>query len=378
MNKLTQIFLVLFMICLPVTLWADNDKDDDDSRYLAGAVPEVDGRVVFSREFSIPGMSQDEIYERMLKWLDGRMAQNKNNSRVVYKEKGVIAAAGEEWLVFSSTALSLDRTWLTYQVTVNCQPQKCTMEVEKIRYTYREKEKYAAEEWITDKYALNKAKTKMVRGLAKWRRKTVNFADNLFEEAAKALSQKPMEAKAEATPKKPAVVTAPKVVVIGDNQETGKVEKAAEQTAVLKSANMSMGINLLMKLLKDAAKVLAPAGYDIELVERHHNQKVDAPSGTALALADSVNEALDHEYTYVYDRSQYRKKREEKEIGISAVRGGTIVGEHEVIFAGMDEVIEFKHTAYSRSVFGKGAVEAAKFLAGKTAGMYDMSDVIQF
>ena len=96
------------------------------------------------------------------------------------------------------------------------------------------------------------------------------------------------------------------------------------------------------------------------------------------ALADSVNEALDHEYTYVYDRSQYRKKREEKEIGISAVRGGTIVGEHEVIFAGMDEVIEFKHTAYSRSVFGKGAVEAAKFLAGKTAGMYDMSDVIQF
>ena len=157
-----------------------------------------------------------------------------------------------------------------------------------------------------------------------------------------------------------------------------KVEIAAEQTAVLKSANMSMGINLLMKLLKDAAKVLAPAGYDVELVERHHNQKVDAPSGTALALADSVNEALDHEYTYVYDRSQYRKKREEKEIGISAVRGGTIVGEHEVIFAGMDEVIEFKHTAYSRSVFGKGAVEAAKFLAGKTAGMYDMSDVIQF
>lgn len=122
MNKLTQFFLVLFMICLPATLWADNDKDDDDSRYLAGAVPEVDGRVVFSREFSIPGMSQDEIYERMLKWLDGRMAQNKNNSRVVYKDQGVIAATGEEWLVFSSTALSLDRTWLTYQITVNCQP----------------------------------------------------------------------------------------------------------------------------------------------------------------------------------------------------------------------------------------------------------------
>lgn len=156
-----------------------------------------------------------------------------------------------------------------------------------------------------------------------------------------------------------------------------KVEETAEQTAVLKSANMSLGINLLLKLLQNAAKVLGPAGFDIELVERHHNQKVDAPSGTALALADSVNEALDNQYTYVFDRSQVRQKRGEKEIGISAVRGGTIVGDHEVIFAGADEVIEFKHTAYSKAVFGKGAVEAAKFLAGKKAGKYDMSDVIQ-
>ena len=139
---------------------------------------------------------------------------------------------------------------------------------------------------------------------------------------------------------------------------------------------MSLGINLLLKLLKDAAKVLAPAGYDIELVEKHHTQKLDAPSGTALALADSVNEALGNEYHYVYDRSTVRQKRDAKEIGISALRGGTIVGEHEVIFAGTDEVIEFKHTAYSRSVFGKGAVEAAKFLAGKESGMYDMSDVV--
>lgn len=159
--------------------------------------------------------------------------------------------------------------------------------------------------------------------------------------------------------------------------QLAEVEDAAKETAVLKSANMSLGINLLLKLLQDAAKVLGPAGYDIELVERHHNQKVDAPSGTAIALADSVNEALDHQYTYVYDRSQVRQKRDKKEIGISAVRGGTIVGDHEVIIAGTDEVIEFRHTAYSKSVFGKGAVEAAKFLAGKPAGRYDMSDVIQ-
>ena len=160
-------------------------------------------------------------------------------------------------------------------------------------------------------------------------------------------------------------------------EQLQKMEGASAKTAVLKSANMSLGVNLLMKLLKDATKVLAPAGFDIEIVEKHHNQKVDAPSGTALALADSINESLEQEYTYIFDRSKERKKREKNEIGVVAVRGGTIVGEHEVIYAGTDEVIEFKHTAYSKAIFGKGAVEAAKFLAGKPAGRYDMSDVIQ-
>lgn len=160
------------------------------------------------------------------------------------------------------------------------------------------------------------------------------------------------------------------------DEQLARVKESSKKVAILKSANMSLGINTLMKLLKDAANVFAPAGYDIEIVEKHHNQKVDAPSGTAIALADSINEARGGEYEYVYDRSQVRKKRDKKELGISAVRGGTIVGEHEVIFAGIDEVIEFKHTAYSKSVFAKGAVEAAKFLAGKPAGMYDMADVI--
>ena len=154
------------------------------------------------------------------------------------------------------------------------------------------------------------------------------------------------------------------------------VEETSKKVAVLKSANMSLGINTLLKLVQDAAKVLATAGFDMEIVEKHHRLKVDAPSGTALALADSINEAMDNKYHYVYDRSQKREKRDDKEIGISAVRGGTIVGEHEIIFAGQDEVIEFKHTAYSKAIFGKGAVEAAKFLAGKPAGRYDMSDVI--
>ena len=159
-------------------------------------------------------------------------------------------------------------------------------------------------------------------------------------------------------------------------EQIEKVNETAKKTAVLRSANMSLGINTLLKLLQDAAKVLAAAGFDMEIVERHHNLKVDAPSGTALALADSLNEAMDHQYHYVYDRSQKREQRDAKEIGISAVRGGTIVGDHEVIFAGPDEVTEFKHTAYSKTVFAKGAVEAAKFLKGKQAGLYNMSHVI--
>lgn len=154
------------------------------------------------------------------------------------------------------------------------------------------------------------------------------------------------------------------------------VDKASQKVAILKSANMSLGINMLLKLLKEATATLAPAGFDIEIVEKHHNQKLDAPSGTALALADSINEELDNEYEYIYDRSQVRQKREKKEIGISAVRGGTIVGDHDVIFAGTDEVITFSHRAYSKAVFAKGAVQAAKYLAGKPAGKYDMSEVV--
>lgn len=160
------------------------------------------------------------------------------------------------------------------------------------------------------------------------------------------------------------------------DEQVAKVKEASEKVAILRSANMSLGINLLLTLVQAAAKVLAAADFDMELVEKHHNQKVDAPSGTALALADAINEALNNEYTYKYDRSTERAKRDKKEIGISAVRGGSIVGEHEVIFAGTDEVIELKHTAYSKAIFGKGAVSAAKFLAGKPAGMYSMQDVV--
>lgn len=155
-----------------------------------------------------------------------------------------------------------------------------------------------------------------------------------------------------------------------------KAEAAAKKTAILRSANMSLGINTLFKLLKEAAKVLAGAGFDIEVVEKHHSRKLDAPSGTALALADSINDAMDQVYHYEYDRTGRREKRDPKEIGIHAVRGGTIVGEHEVIFAGQDEVVTFSHTAYSKAVFAKGALEAARFLKGREPGLYTMADVI--
>lgn len=159
-------------------------------------------------------------------------------------------------------------------------------------------------------------------------------------------------------------------------EQVERVETVSRETALLRSANMSLGINTLMKLLTQVSGLFADAGFDIEIVEKHHRRKLDAPSGTAIALAEAVNEGLEEPYEYVYDRSDRRMSRPKKEIGISAVRGGTIVGEHEVIFAGTDEVIELKHTAYSRAVFAKGALQAALFLAGKPAGLYDMSHVI--
>ncbi len=155
-----------------------------------------------------------------------------------------------------------------------------------------------------------------------------------------------------------------------------RANEVSQKSAVLRSGNMSLGINTICDLLEKATKIFADAGFDVEIVEKHHNRKVDAPSGTALMLADAVNDAAGGEYDYVYDRSGRREKRPKKEIGISAVRGGTIVGDHDVIFAGEDEVITISHRAYSRNVFAKGAVEAAKFLAFKQVGMYDMADVI--
>lgn len=150
---------------------------------------------------------------------------------------------------------------------------------------------------------------------------------------------------------------------------------ASESIAVFYSANMSLGINLLIDLVKKAAKVL-DQNFDIEIIEKHHNQKLDAPSGTALSIADSINEVLEQKQEYVYDRHSRMKKRSKSEIGMHAVRGGTIVGDHSVIFAGNDEIIEINHFAGSKEIFGTGALRAARYIYGKKPGIYDMNDLI--
>ena len=158
-------------------------------------------------------------------------------------------------------------------------------------------------------------------------------------------------------------------------EQKEEFKAASSEIPVFFSANMSLGINLLIALAKKATKLLE-GNFDIEIIEKHHNQKIDAPSGTALAIADAIDETLSYPAEYIYDRHNVRRKRGEHEIGIHAVRGGTIVGEHEVLFAGTDEVIELKHSAHSKEVFAVGAIKAAKFIMSKPAGMYDMNDLI--
>ena len=157
------------------------------------------------------------------------------------------------------------------------------------------------------------------------------------------------------------------------DEELELIYNTSKEVAVFTSANMSLGVNLIIELAKQAAKILP--NFDIEIIEKHHNQKLDAPSGTALMIADAVKEVR-NDTSYVFDRSNVRQKRQKEEIGIHAVRGGTIVGEHDVLFAGHNEVVTISHSAQSREVFASGAVSAAKFVAGKGAGMYHMSDLI--
>ena len=170
-----------------------------------------------------------------------------------------------------------------------------------------------------------------------------------------------------------------KAVVIGttgfSDEQLEKINEASKEIPVFHSSNMSLGVSLLTEIASVAAKVLGNS-YDIEIVEMHHNQKVDAPSGTAIMIANAISDAIDYEPEYVYDRQSKREKRKKTEIGISSVRGGTIVGEHEVIFAGNDEVIKLSHSAYSKALFANGALNAVRFIKDKPPRVYNMKDLI--
>lgn len=159
-------------------------------------------------------------------------------------------------------------------------------------------------------------------------------------------------------------------------EDIALIHETSKTLPIFFSANMSLGVNLLIALAKRATEVLGDSDFDIEIIEKHHNQKIDAPSGTALAIADAINDTLDNAYTYRYDRTTVREKRPKKEIGIHAVRGGTIVGEHDILFAGNDEFITLSHQATSKEVFANGAIKAAKFLANMAPGLYNMEHLL--
>lgn len=209
-------FLAVFLLCLPLLIQAQTD-----AKYLAGAVPEVDGKVVFRRDFLMSGTSRADIYQRMHAWLTERMKKNDNNSRIVFedKERGVIAAMGEEFMVFRSAALSLDRATINYQLSVTYDEGSCAVELERMRFEY-ENERFAAEEYVRDEVALNKTKTKMIRGYAKFRTKTIDFAESILEEAQTALSRSQTVV---VTDNRPTVSPTAKVNIIEGNAPTPKV-----------------------------------------------------------------------------------------------------------------------------------------------------------
>ncbi len=231
MKKLA-LLLVLFIFCLPVMMQAQVNEDENGKNYLTGAVPEKDGKVVFSKEFNLLNLSKDQVFDKMLGWIEKRLKKNENTSRVIYsdKEKGIIAGYGEEYLVLKSSTLSLDRTLIKYQITTTCLPGKCIMDIEKIYYDYENNKKIPAEQRITDKEALNKDKTKLVRGYAKFRTKTVDFADALFANVQTAIGATPTAAQV--------TTTAP---LVASKPDVSSIPSLSESREAISSANEMPG-----------------------------------------------------------------------------------------------------------------------------------------
>ena len=252
-------FCIAFMaLALPQQMSAQKNENahHEDSYYLKGAVPEVNGKVVFSKEFNITGMSKGEVYAKVREWMKARMQQNANKSTVAYEneERGQVAANGEEYIVFSSSALSLDRTKVIYQMIANCDEGKCVLQIRNIRYDYpNEKEIFVAEDWITDKMALTKDQSRLARGFAKWRRKTVDFVDDMNESLQKALSGFEIvqnDGKPEETRKSDAVA-------VVSSQVTSK--EAEPEKPVATAAAPAINPAIPVAVVNDAAEVVKPA-----------------------------------------------------------------------------------------------------------------------
>jgi hypothetical protein len=280
MKNKSLMFLLLLGILLPMAVYADGDSQDD-SRYLAGAVPEVKGKVVFSKEFIISGMSKDEIYSRTIKYLNERMASNKNeNSRVAYsnKDDGTIAAVAKEWLTFSSTFISLDRSEISYQLTANCFEGKCIVSIARISYAYQQKEKYTAEEWITDKVALSKDKKKLVRGTAKWRRATIDMVDKYYKDFLELFSLQE---------EKPVVKIAPKAVVTTNNAPVVVTPTVAPKKAV---QAQTIDTKTPVAVVRPQVAPVAKAQTAVQ------NQTVAAPALRSVSLESIPSEVLSSVY----------------------------------------------------------------------------------
>lgn len=230
MKKLAFL-LILFISCLPTMMHAQEDESENSKNYLAGAVPEKEGKVVFSKEFNLSGLSKDQVFDKMMDWMGKRLKKNNNTSRVIYsdKEKAILAGYGEEYIIFKSSSLSLDRALIKYQIVATCLPEKCIMNIEKIYYDYEKDKKIPAEQQITDKEALNKDKTKLIRGYAKFRIKTIDFVDALFSHLQKAIGAAPITA--QVTETAPLVASKPDVSSIPSISQTHEATSSTSDMA---------------------------------------------------------------------------------------------------------------------------------------------------
>lgn len=304
-NTIIILIIASLALTLPKQMWAQKNENahHEDTYYLKGAVPEENGKVVFKKEFNISGMSKGEVYAKVLEWMNARMQQNENKSRVAYEneDKGQIAANGEEYIVFSNSILALDRTKVLYQMIANCDEGKCVLQIRNIRYDYpNEKELFLAEDWIADDIALTKDQSRLARGFAKWRRKTVDFVDDMNESLQKALSGFAIvqnDGKPEETRKSDAIAVVGNQVTTAEVVKTEEVEKSAELAKPeVKAAVPVIKPNIPVAVVNGEAEVVKPSIQPIveatKVVEETKPVEITKPTETPKPLVTTPAETF--------------------------------------------------------------------------------------